>query len=295
MPEPVQSKQAKPARSTPPIPYDKRNLSYAGTFTNPYKAFAIRSLEWLSGKLPLLRLVRRFERMGPASGQAFWAQALGLMRIDLLTPTAQIAKIPKTGPVIVVANHPHGLVDGMILAELIGRIRPDYKILTRTLLTGVKEIEQFMIPVPFPHEPDARQKSLDMRKMAMEHLSQSGLIVLFPSGVVASVDEFFGPAIEANWNPFTAKLITKSGATVIPIYFPGQNSRLYQIASKISATIRQGLLLHEVIHACNKPQAPVVGDAIDPKKIEEFSGKPRSLVAWLRNHTLSLKQPPSCR
>ena len=293
--EPLQSKQAKRARSTPPIPYDKRNLSYAGTFTNPYKAFAIRSLEWLSGKLPLLRLVRRFERMGPASGQVFWAQALGLMGIDLLTPTAQIAKIPETGPVVVVANHPHGLVDGMILAELIGRIRPDYKILTRTLLTGVKEIEQFMIPVPFPHEPDARQKSLDMRKMAMEHLSQSGLIVLFPSGVVASVDECFGPAIEANWNPFTAKLITKSGATVIPIYFPGQNSRLYQIASKVSATIRQGLLLHEVIHACNKPQAPVVGDAIDPKKIEKFSGKPRSLVAWLRNHTLSLKQPPSCR
>jgi putative hemolysin len=295
MPEPVQSKQAKRARSTPPIPYDKRNLSYAGTFTNPYKAFAIRSLEWLSGKLPLLRLVRRFERMGPASGQAFWAQALGLMGIDLLTPTAQIAKIPETGPVVVVANHPHGLVDGMILAELIGRIRPDYKILTRTLLTGVKEIEQFMIPVPFPHEPDARQKSLDMRKMAMEHLSQSGLIVLFPSGVVASVDEYFGPAIEANWNPFTAKLITKSGATVIPIYFPGQNSRLYQIASKVSATIRQGLLLHEVIHACNKPQAPVVGDAIDPEQIEKFRGKPRSLVAWLRNHTLSLRQPPSCR
>ena len=295
MPEPVQSKQAKRARSAPPIPYDKRNLSYAGTFTNPYKVFAIRSLEWLSGKLLLLRLVRRFERMGPASGQAFWAQALGLMGIDLLTPTAQIEKIPKTGPVVVVANHPHGLVDGMILAELIGRIRPDYKILTRTLLTGVKEIEQFMIPVPFPHELDARQKSLDMRKMAMEHLSQSGLIVLFPSGVVASVDAYFGPAIEANWNPFTAKLITKSGATVIPIYFPGQNSRLYQIASKVSATIRQGLLLHEVIHACNKPQAPVVGDAIDPEKIKKFSDKPRSLVAWLRNHTLSLKQPPSYR
>ena len=293
MSDPAQMKQSDQPPPVTSIPYDKRNLSYAGTFTNPWKAFGIRSLEWMTGKIPLLRLVRRFERIGPATGQAFWAQALDLMGIDLLTPQSQITKIPLTGPVIVVANHPHGLVDGMILAELIGRVRQDYKILTRTLLTGVQEIEEFMIPVPFPHETDARQKSLEMRNLAMAHLQNNGLIVLFPSGVVASVETYFGPAIEAEWNPFTAKMITKSGASVVPIYFPGQNSRPYQIASKISATIRQGLLLHEVIHACNKPQSPVVGDVIDPEKIDEFSGKPRRLVAWLRDHTLSLRQPPA--
>ena len=293
MSDPAQMKQSDQPPRVTSIPYDKRNLSYAGTFTNPWKAFGIRSLEWMTGKIPLLRLVRRFERIGPATGHAFWAQALGLMGIDLLTPQSQITKIPRTGPVIVVANHPHGLVDGMILAELIGRVRQDYKILTRTLLTGVQEIEEFMIPVPFPHETDARQKSLEMRNLAMAHLQNNGLIVLFPSGVVASVETYFGPAIEAEWNPFTAKMITKSGASVVPIYFPGQNSRPYQIASKISATIRQGLLLHEVIHACNKPQSPVVGDVIDPEKIHEFSGKPRRLVAWLRDHTLSLRQPPA--
>ena len=293
MSDPAQMKQSDQSLPVTSIPYDKRNLSYAGTFTNPWKAFGIRSLEWMTGKIPLLRLVRRFERIGAATGHAFWAQALGLMGIDLLTPQSQITKIPRTGPVIVVANHPHGLVDGMILAELIGRVRQDYKILTRTLLTGVQEIEEFMIPVPFPHETDARQKSLEMRNLAMAHLQSNGLIVLFPSGVVASVETYFGPAIEAEWNPFTAKMITKSGASVVPIYFSGQNSRPYQIASKISATIRQGLLLHEVIHACNKPQAPVVGDVIDPEKIDEFNGKPRRLVAWLRDHTLSLRQPPA--
>ena len=80
------------------------------------------------------------------------------------------------------------------------------------------------------------------------------------------------------------------GCRCCPNLFSGQNSRLYQFASKVSATIRQGLLLHEVIHACNKPQAPVVGDAIDPEQIKKFSGKPRRLVAWLRDHTLSLRQ-----
>ena len=289
MAEFAQEKPNKKDRSVAPIPYDKRKLSYAGTFTNPYKAFGIRSIEWVSGKMPLLRLVRRFERMGPATGQAFWAQALGLMGISLTTPAEQISRIPKYGPVIIVANHPHGLVDGMVLAELIGRVRQDYKILTRSLLTGVQEIEEFMIPVPFPHEPEAREKSLKMRKQAMEHLSVGGLIVLFPSGVVASVDRYFGRAIERDWNPFTAKLITKSEAAVVPVYFPGQNSRLYQIASKLSATVRQGLLLHEVIHACNRPQAPIVGKVIPKEKIRELSSKPRDLVAWLRNHTLSLK------
>ena len=270
------------------VPYDKRKLSYANTFTNPWKANTIRAMEWMTGKIPLLRLVRRFERMGPAEGQAFWGQALGLMDIRLETPAEQIARIPKDGPVIVVANHPHGLVDGMILAELIGRVRTDYKILTRSLLTGVTEIEEFMIPVPFPHEADAREQSLEMRSRAMAHLKKGGVIALFPSGVVASSDSFFGPAIERTWNPFTANLIQRSGATVVPIFFPGQNSRAYQIANQLSATLRQGLLIHEVIHACGKPQAPIVGEPILPDAIEAFAGRSRDFVASLRETTMGL-------
>lgn len=271
-----------------PVPYDKRKLSYANTFTNPWKANTIRAMEWMTGKLPLLRLVRRFERMGPAEGQAFWSQALGLMKIDLLTPPEQIARIPDKGPVIVVANHPHGLVDGMVLAELIGRVRTDYKILTRNLLTGVKEIEQFMIPVPFPHEDNAREDSLAMRQKAMDHLKGGGVIALFPSGVVAASETLFGEAVEAVWNPFTAKMITRSGATVVPIHFPGQNSRAYQMANRISATLRQGLLLHEVVYACKRPQAPIIGAPITAREIRDWGTKPREMMAWLRSHTLSL-------
>ncbi|MFP7674356.1 lysophospholipid acyltransferase family protein [Marivita sp. S0852] len=283
------STDAQPATAEP---YDKRKLSYANTFTNPWKANTIRAMEWVSGKLPLIYLVRKFERMGPAEGQAFWGQALGLMKIRLQTPPEQIARIPKEGPVIIVANHPHGLVDGMILAELIGRVRTDYKILTRSLLTGVSEIEEFMIPVPFPHEEDAREQSLEMRSRAMSHLKAGGVIVLFPSGVVASSDSLFGPAIERTWNPFTANLIQRSGATVVPIFFPGQNSRAYQIANRISATLRQGLLIHEVIHACGKPQKPVVGEPVPDEMIKDYAGKGREFVAALREITLSLGGKP---
>jgi putative hemolysin len=270
-------------------PYDKRRLSYASTFPNPWKAGVIRAIEGMTGKLTLLRMIRRFEASDEVQGQAFWGKALSVMGIALRTPPAQIAHIPATGPLIVVANHPHGLVDGMILAQLIGQVRQDYRILTRSLLTGVEEIAEFMISVPFPHEADAQHQSLEMRRLAMAHLAQGGVIILFPSGAVASADRFFGPAIEREWNPFTAKMITRSKAAVLPIYFPGQNSRLYQIASLLSATLRQGLLIHEVVHALGKPQTPVVGAAIPPAEWEAKANNPRALVAWLRARTLSLR------
>ena len=274
----------------PNVPYDKRKVSYANTFTNPFKANTIRAMEWLTGKIPMLRMVRRFEKLGPVDGQAFWTQALEVMRITLETPPDQIANIPAKGPVVVVANHPHGLVDGMVLAHLIGQVRTDYKILTRSLLTGIREIDPFMIPVPFPHEPDAREQSLEMRNKAMAHLDQGGVIVLFPSGVVASSETTWGPAVEKPWNPFTAKMVQRSGATVVPIFFPGQNSRAYQIANQVSATIRQGLLIHEVMHACGKPQKPVVGAPISPQEVQAFEGGQREFVAWLRDRTLTLKE-----
>ena len=270
------------------IPYDKRRLSYANTFPNPAKRGVIRTMEWMTGKLRLLRLIRKFERQGVETGQGFWPHALDVMGITLDTPEDEIARIPATGPVVVVANHPHGLVDGMVLAELTGRVRTDYKILTRSLLTGIPEIEQFMIPVPFPHEEEAIQKSLTMRKTAMAHLASGGVVVLFPSGVVASSDTWWGPAIERDWNPFTAKMILKSGATVVPIRFPGANSRAYQIADKVSATLRQGLLLHEVVHALNKSQRPHVGNPFDPSDIAARASTPRELMAWMRSETLSL-------
>lgn len=268
--------------------YDGRRLSYAHSFSNPVQVRTIQTMELLTGKLKLLRLIRRFEAAGVPDGQAFWRQALEVMGIDLTTPAEQIAHIPAEGPLVIVANHPHGLVDGMVLAELIGRVRTDYKILTRSLLTGVGEIEPFLIPVPFPHEEDALEQNLEMRRQAMAHLADGGVIALFPSGVVASSSSMFGPVIEADWNPFTAKMIQRSGARVLPVRFRGANSRWYQIANQLSATLRQGLLLYEVRHALNRPQAPVVGAPIGRDEIETWAGNPRGFVAWLRARTLSL-------
>lgn len=272
----------------PDTPYDRKKLSYANTFTNPVQRNTIKTLELLTGKLRLLRKVRQFEKMGIPVGQPFWKQALDLLGINLLTKQSEISKIPKKGSLVITANHPHGLVDGMVLAELIGKVRTDYKILTRSLLTGVKQIDQFMIPVPFDHEEDALKKSLEMRKSAMDHLENGGVVVIFPSGKVASSETMFGDVVEGDWNPFTAKLIQKSGANVVPIFFPGSNSRIYQIANQISATLRQGLLIYEVVHAMNKPQKPLVGSLIKQDEISVWKSDPRGFMRWLRERTLSL-------
>jgi len=281
--------QSQPEAPEKYVPYDKRKLSYSTTFTDPKKIYAIRAMEWLTGKLPLLRLIRKFEKAGVKEGLEFFTQALDFMGIQITTTRENVDNIPATGPLIVVANHPHGMVDGMVMAELVGRKREDFLILTRSLISGIKEISKFMLPVPFPHEQDALQEGLNMRRKAMAHLKAGGVIILFPAGEVAASETFFGPAEEADWNPFTAKMINRSGATVLPIYFPGQNSRLYLIANKLSATMRQGLLLHEVVHSLNKPQRPVVGKPIKPEEMTHWGSDQRGFMAWLRDHTLALK------
>ncbi|WP_039017601.1 lysophospholipid acyltransferase family protein [Halocynthiibacter namhaensis] len=277
------------AANTQVEPYDGRRLSYANTFTNPWKVGVIRTMEWMTGKILLMYKIRNFEKSGVPFGQPFFTKGLKYMNISVQTPDVQRALIPKTGPLIVVANHPGGLVDGLVMAELIGEVREDYKILTRSLLTGVAEIEHFMLPVAFPHEEDSNRKNLEMRKESMRHLKNGGVIILFPAGQVAVSETMFGEAIEGEWNPFTAKMIQRSGATVLPIFFPGQNSRAYQIANRISATLRQGLLLHEIKHALNKPQSPVIGTPLSQDDMADQYSNPRGFMTWLRQKVLDLK------
>jgi putative hemolysin len=269
-------------------PYDMRRLSYAGSFSNPIKAGAIRAIEWLTAKITLLRLIRAFEKAGAPFGSPFWPKAMRHMGIRIDTPAEEVAHIPATGPVVVVANHPHGLVDGMVMAELVNRVRSDFRILTRSLLTGIPEVEEFMIPVPFPHEENAREAGLVMRTLTMDHLKRGGVIILFPAGKVAMSEGFFGPAVEAEWNLFTHKMIQRSGATIVPVHFTGQNSRLFLIANKLSDTLRQGLLLYEIKRGLFKPQRPFIGPAIPASELDKWEGNPRGFLAWLRQHTLDL-------
>ena len=281
----------RPRRSLAQKLSDSRKLSYAQTFDSWYRSATIRAIEWMTGKIKIVRLYQKFMREGDRQDQGFWTSVLDTMGIEVTTPEEQFANIPRTGPVVVVGNHPHGLVDGIVFAELIGRVRTDYKVLTRALLTEIHEYAaSFMISVPFPHDAEAQRKMITMRNEAMAQLKDGGVIALFPSGVVASSETASGPAIEQEWNVFTAKMIKRSGATIVPIFFPGSNSRAYQIANRISPTLRQSLLLHEIAHACDKPQRPVIGRAIRPEDWADKADDPRGFMRWLRAHTLALAE-----
>nr|WP_234416978.1 lysophospholipid acyltransferase family protein [Loktanella sp. Alg231-35] len=273
-----------------PRVYDRSALTYSNTFDSPVRRAIIKSIEWSTGKVQIIRMIREFERRGKYHGQAFWRGALDVMGIDLTTPQEQLDRIPKTGPVVIVANHPHGMVDGMVFADLIGRVRTDYRILTRAFLTDIDEdAGAFLIPVPFPHEEDAQAKMVEMRKQSMAHLKEGGVIAVFPSGVVASSNSLFGPMVEDEWNLFTAKMIRLSGARVVPLFFRGSNSRWYQMANQISATLRQSLLIHEIVKACGKPQKPIVGHPFDDDEMKERLKDQRACMDWMREKTLALK------
>ena len=276
-----------------PKAFDRRAISYGDTFPDPLRRRGIQLIEWLTAKPRILSRIRRFEALPRATGQAFWVQALDVMGIPVTTPLQELARIPATGPVILVANHPHGLIDGMVLAALIGQRRSDFRILTRALLTGIDPAASaHMIPVPFPHDPDSQRKMLAMRAEAQAVLAAGGLVALFPAGRVAEAARPFGPALEGVWHAFTAKLIRTSGATVVPVHFTGQNSRAYQLAAQVSPLLRQGLLLHEIARAMDRPQRPHIGLPLPFDDMAPRLARPVAAMDWLRSHTLALGGTP---
>jgi len=270
------------------IPYNASDLTYASSFTSLYKRIIIRSIENLTGRIKLLRLIRTWE-LDKDRHPDFWRSVLDKLQIRLTTPQEQLDAIPKTGPLVIVSNHPHGLIDGIVMAHLVSHARDDYKILTRSLLCHVPRIDKYLLPVSFAHEQDAIQNNIRMRKEAIQHLRQGGCVALFPAGTVATSATYTGPAIDPDWMPFAAKMIRQSGAQVLPVFFPGRNSRLFLIANKLSTTLRQGLLLHEIASAMKKDQAPKVGALVPQDVLKSYEKDGPGLMKYLRARTLDLR------
>jgi len=269
-------------------PYNPADLTYATSFTSPYKRALIKVIENLTGRIKLLHLVRKWER-DAGRPDNFWESVLERLQIKLTTPQVELDYIPQNGPLVVVSNHPHGLVDGIVMAHLMGQARDDYKILTRSLLCHVPRIDKYLLPVSFPHEEGAIQNNIQTRKVAIQHLKDGGCVALFPSGTVATSETWFGPAIDKDWMTFTAKMIRQTGAQVLPVYFPGQNSRWFQIANKLSTTLRQSLLLHEIAFAMKKDQPVKVGKLVSQDVLKSYEKDAKGLMKFLRAETLALK------
>lgn len=257
------------------------------TFSKPKRAL-IRAIEKVTGQPRLKRLYLENQR-NPVAGETFFAAAVRQLRLDVQFDRAQLDKIPKTGPCVIVANHPYGVLDGVTIAWLIGLVRQDFVILTNAVLLHAPETQAFLLPVDFAETEEAMQTNLRTRAEARRLLDRGGCVIVFPAGGVSTSPDKLGrrPAMDAPWQPFTVQLIQRSKATVVPIFFGGQNSRLFQIASHVHTALRLSLIFKEVRDRIGTKLPVAIGDPIDDAEIAA-AGDRKALIEMLRRRTYAL-------
>ena len=225
----------------------------------------------------------------PVAGEGFFTAVVRVLRLDIRYDRTQLAKIPRSGPLVVVANHAFGALDGIALSRLVEDVRGDFLTLTHSVLLRVPELRSAMLPVDFSGTPEATRTNLRTRAEARKHLAAGGALIVFPSGTVATSPDRLGlrPAVEVPWQPFTSQLIQRSRANVVPVFFPGQNSWLFQVASHVSPTLRMVLLFREVKNRIGTTLPVVIGDPIPYSALAQITGR-QALADHLRTLTYAL-------
>ncbi|WP_422007108.1 lysophospholipid acyltransferase family protein [Pyruvatibacter mobilis] len=243
--DPQLDRKTAPAVSAGPTAQTAVDFSYASPDDPRLKRVVIRAIELLTGQ-PRLKRMYFDNRENPVAGETFFAAAIRYLRLQLEFDMARLDAIPKDGPLVVVANHPFGVIDGLVIGHLTSMVRPNFKVLTNAVLTQAPELEDYLLPVDFDPTPEAMATNIRTRKEARDLLNSGGTIIVFPGGTVSTAPRPFGRAVDPIWQPFTAQLIQRSKATVVPMFFDGQNGRLFQVASHFSRTLRLSLLFREV-------------------------------------------------
>ena len=256
--------------------------------TQPEVLARVAEFPGLAGKLAPVDKVRNLYRRVQQSPEGFRLESLLVeMRVGLRVAAADQARIPASGAVLVVANHPYGVLDGAILAVLLTRVRPDVKVLTNFLLSEVPELRRHCIFV----DPLQSDRSIESNRRALREalawLQQGGMLAIFPSGEVSHWQMPAAQISDPQWNDTAIRLIRRSGAAALPIFFCGHNGVGFQLMRMLHPRLRTAFLLQEFLQQEGKTVEVRVGSSIPADALSTVSDE-REATECLRWRTYLL-------
>lgn len=262
-------------------------FSYATPDDPRLKRLLIRAVERMTGQPHLKRLYDKHQQ-NPRAGESFWEASIRQLELKVVCNENALQAIPSTGSLVIVANHPFGVLDGLVISYLTSKVRRDFRVLTNSVLYRAHEIRNHLLPIDFAETKEALDTNLKTRAEARTFLMRGGCLVIFPAGGASTAPKPWSRrAVDAEWKSFTARLISQAKTPVVPVFFAGQNSRLFQIASHISMTLRLSLFFKEVYDKIGSEIRVQVGAVIP---YEELAGLDRKgLMDRLRAETYALE------
>lgn len=222
-----------------------KELSYANERDPKLKRWFIRSIEGLSGRDRFTRLYEIWRNDIVGKTDRVFGKMLDLINVDLKVEGTWPPENIPDGPIVIVANHPFGIGDGIAVLALAEQLGRPFRVLINNELLKVPEMAPYSLPVSFEETKEALAINMQTRHEALRLLKEGVTVVIFPAGGVATAKKGFGRAEDLPWKMFPAKLIQAARANVVPVFFEGQNGRLFHLASKISLTLRVSLLIRE--------------------------------------------------
>lgn len=272
-------------------PHVARDISYSYSAETRSGRAMIRLMENATGRLGLIKRAQGYENE-VAQGRDFWQVMVERYGLQLDVVNGALDNIPSEGPLIVIANHPYGILDGMMLGHILSIVRGDFRILAHKVFRKAQDLDKVILPVSFEETKDAVRLNLETRKTALNYLGQGGAVGVFPGGTVSTAVKPFAKPMDPGWRAFTARMVAKSDATVVPIYFDGHTSRLFQLASHMHSTLRMGLLIKEFRKRVDTPVRVAIGTPINRHELDARAKDGRAMMDFLRKATYELSPTP---
>ncbi|MDK9781137.1 GNAT family N-acetyltransferase [Vibrio sp. B172a] len=243
--------------------------------------------EWATG----LNQLNKFYAQRPvnADTKTFLRFTLDILGIDYRIAHGSLDSVPKQGATVIVANHPLGCVEGVILAELLLMVRGDIQILANQYLKTVPELDQLFIGVDVFEGKDAVKSNMKALRAANKHLASGGLLLVFPAGEVSQLVDAKQQRLEDKaWSRSVSSLIRKNKATTVPVFISGQNSKRFYMAGKIHPLLRTLLLGRELLNKHAQTINLSFGQSIKFKEISTLNDD--QVVNYLRLNTYLLNR-----